>query len=123
MNRYVPSRETFGRGRWKIIGHEKIPADFEFPTFFWGLVGKYGLYTLVRGDEADYVPKVEAMKHEPAILFGPERIEEALLKKSFNAGPKLRHAKSECLEGITTLASACLRSWAFRRHEMHRRIH
>jgi hypothetical protein len=85
--------EAFARGRWRIIGHADMPADFVYPAFYGGGPLAHGTYILWRGNDEDRVPKEEAMKHEPAMLFGPERIEEALLKQKFERWPEIEQSK------------------------------
>jgi hypothetical protein len=41
------------------------------------------------------VPKKVAMKYEPAALFGPERIEEALRTRKYKRWPEIESSKKE----------------------------
>lgn len=95
MNKNISSRDAFTRGRWKIIGHEDIPKDFEYPSFYGGGPMIHGTYILWRGDKEYRVPKEYARKYEPACLFNPERIEEALRTRKFTRWPEIEASKKD----------------------------
>lgn len=95
MNKNIASRDAFTRGRWKILGHEDIPKDFEFPCFYGGGPLAYSNYILWQGDKEYRVPMEQARKYEPAIWFSPERIEDALRTGRFTRWPEVEESKKE----------------------------
>jgi hypothetical protein len=94
MNKHVFGQPSFLRGRWKIIGHEDIPADFAYPAFYGGMVA-HGLYTVWRGDKETYEPLKKIMKYEPCCTWVPERIENALQTKQFDHWPEDEESKKD----------------------------
>jgi hypothetical protein len=97
LNKHIFSQPSFTRGRWRIIGHEDIPKDFKYPCFYGGMVA-YGNYTIWRGDEEFFEPKAKAMKYEPAQVWWPERIEEALRSKDFGEWKEVKESKKDTFD-------------------------
>jgi hypothetical protein len=97
LNKHVFSIPAFTRGRWKIIGHEEMPKDYPYPAYFGGMVA-HGNYIIWRGGVETREPKQVAMMLEPAVIFPPERIEEALRKKEFGEWPEITASKKETFD-------------------------
>jgi len=97
LNKHVFSIPAFTRGRWKIIGHEEMPKDYPYPAYFGGMVA-HGNYIIWRGGVETREPKQVAMMLEPAVIFPPERIEEALRKKEFGEWPEITDSKKETFD-------------------------
>jgi hypothetical protein len=97
LNKHVFSIPVFTRGRWKIIGHQDMPEVYPYPAYFGGMVA-HGNYIIWRGPVETREPKRVAMMLEPASIFPPERIEQALRKKEFGEWPEITASKKETFD-------------------------
>lgn len=97
LYKHVFETPCFTRARWRIIGHEDMPKEFKYPSFYGGLMA-YGNYTVWRGDGTFYEPKAKAMKYEPKQIWGPERIEEALRAGEFGEWPEVTSSKKDTFD-------------------------
>lgn len=103
--RLLSLRELLQRKRKVVLNnmfgvptfHEDMPKDFKYPAFFGGLVA-YGNYIIWRGDAEYREPKHVAMKCEPAQVWWPERIEEALRAKEFGEWPEVASTKKDTFD-------------------------
>ena len=97
LNKHVFGGLCFTRGRWRIIGHEKMPKDFKYPPTRFGMRA-YGNYTIKRGNVETIEPKKAAMKCESCMVWWPERIEKALREKEFGEWPEVTQEKKETFD-------------------------
>jgi len=97
LNKHVFSIPAFTRNRWRILGHEEIPADFVYPSFYGGLVA-HGNYIIWQGDGEYRMPKDHAMKFEPMQVWGPERIEQAIRARDFGEWAEVVSSKKDTFD-------------------------
>lgn len=97
LQKHVFGGLCFTRRRWRIIGHAKIPKDFQYPPIRFGMMA-FGNYMIRRGDVETIEPKKAAMKCESCQVWWPERFEKALRDKDFGEWPEVTAEKKDTFD-------------------------
>jgi hypothetical protein len=95
LYKHVLTRTAFSNRRWKLIGYERIPKTFEFPSFRHG-DGLVNLKTV--GKKQVRITRKEARRYEPVIMFGAETIEVRLLTRTYKNWPEIVAANKRAFD-------------------------
>lgn len=95
--KHVNGLKAFRNRRWLIIGHQDVPADYDYARFYTGspFIG----FVIRRGDEEEHVEELHAaMSVEPLIMFSPETIEDRISTDAPDPWPEVEQVLVRDLE-------------------------